>query len=156
VFLPVYVNGGLLSVGDIHFCQGDGEITFCGAIEMAGWLDMKVGLIKNGMKKYSVKNPIFQPGPFGPHYTNWLTFEGISVDEQGNQHYLDPHIAYRMACLNAINYLKTFGYTAEQAYILLSCAPIEGRLSGIVDIPNACCTLSIPTDIFDFDIKPKN
>lgn len=60
-----------------------------------------------------------------------------------------------MACLNAINYLKTFGYTAEQAYILLSCAPIEGRISGIVDLPNACCTVSIPTSIFDFDIKPK-
>lgn len=32
VFLPVYVNGGMLSAGDIHFCQGDGEISFCGAI----------------------------------------------------------------------------------------------------------------------------
>lgn len=145
----------MLSVGDIHFCQGDGEITFCGAIEMAGWMEMKVRLIKDGMKKYSVKNPIFQPGPFGPQYSDWLTFEGISVDEQGKQHYLDTNVAYRMACLNAINYLKTFGYTAEQAYIILSCAPIEGRISGIVDLPNACCTVSIPTSIFDFDIKPK-
>jgi len=34
--LPVYVNGGGLSMGD-HFSQGDGEITFCGAIEMAGF-----------------------------------------------------------------------------------------------------------------------
>ena len=32
-----YVKGGGLSVGDLHFSQGDGEITFCGAIEMAGW-----------------------------------------------------------------------------------------------------------------------
>lgn len=26
---------------------------------------------------------------------------------------------------------------------------------GIVDIPNACTTLGIPMDIFDFDISPQ-
>jgi Acetamidase/Formamidase family len=35
-FLPRYVKGAGLSMGDIHFSQGDGEIAFCGAIEMAG------------------------------------------------------------------------------------------------------------------------
>jgi formamidase len=34
IYLPVYVNGAKLSLGDIHFSQGDGEISFCGAIEM--------------------------------------------------------------------------------------------------------------------------
>ena len=42
VYFPVYVNGGGLSMGDLHFSQGDGEITFCGAIEMAGFIDIKV------------------------------------------------------------------------------------------------------------------
>ena len=42
VYFPVYVDGAGLSVGDLHFSQGDGEITFCGAIEMAGWVHMKV------------------------------------------------------------------------------------------------------------------
>ena len=28
VFFPVYVDGAGLSVGDLHFSQGDGEITF--------------------------------------------------------------------------------------------------------------------------------
>jgi acetamidase/formamidase len=36
------VNGAGLSMGDLHFSQGDGEITFCGAIEMAGWTHLKV------------------------------------------------------------------------------------------------------------------
>ena len=35
VYFPVYVKDAGLSVGDLHFSQGDGEITFCGAIEMA-------------------------------------------------------------------------------------------------------------------------
>ena len=56
--------------------------------------------------------------------------------------------------MNAINYLKKFGYTGEQAYAILGTAPVEGRISGIVDIPNACATLAIPTDIFSFNIKP--
>lgn len=42
----------------------------------------------------------------------------------------------------------------EQAYLLLGSAPIEGRLSGVVDIPNSCATVYIPTAIFDFPVAP--
>src|SRR5882672_3417323 len=111
VYFPVYTKGAGLSMGDIHFSQGDGEITFCGAIEMAGYLDIRVNLIKGGVAKYGVLNPIFQTSPMEPRYSKHLVFEGISVDEGGNQHYLDPHVSYRMACLNAIEYMKKFGFT---------------------------------------------
>jgi formamidase len=154
VYFPVYVKGGGLSMGDIHFSQGDGEITFCGAIEMAGWLDLRVSLIKGGVAKYGIVNPIFQPSPVEPRYLRHLIFEGISVDEDGKQYYLDAHVAYRRACLNAIEYMKKFGYTGEQAYAILGTAPVEGHISGIVDIPNACATLFLPTEIFQFDIMP--
>jgi formamidase len=154
VYFPVYVKGGGLSMGDIHFSQGDGEITFCGAIEMAGYLDIRVKIIKGGMAKYGILNPIFRPSPLEPNYTSFLIFEGISVDEAGKQYYLDVHVAYRQACLNAIEYLKKFGFTGAQAYAILGTAPVEGRISGIVDIPNACATLALPTEIFSFDIKP--
>lgn len=154
VFFPVYVKGAGLSMGDIHFSQGDGEITFCGAIEMAGYLDLRVSLIKGGMKKYGIINPIFQPSPVEPNYNRYLIFEGISVDEAGKQYYLDVHVAYRRACLNAIEYLKKFGYTGEQAYAILGTAPVQGHISGIVDIPNACATLYVPSEIFSFDILP--
>jgi len=155
VYFPVYVKGGGLSMGDIHWSQGDGEITFCGAIEMAGWIDIGVDLIKGGMEKYGIINPIFRPSPIEPRFSEYLVFEGISVDEHtGDQHYLDATIAYRRACLNAVEYMKKFGYTGEQAYMILGTAPCEGRISGIVDIPNACCTLALPTEIFDFDIRP--
>jgi formamidase len=76
------------------------------------------------------------------------------VDENGEQHYLDTNLAYRNACLNAISYLEKFGFTGEQAYLLISSAPIEGRISGIVDVPNACCTLAIPIAIFETPITP--
>jgi formamidase len=154
IYFPVYVEGGGLSMGDLHFSQGDGEITFCGAIEMAGWLHLRVDIIKGGMAKYGIKNPIFKPSPITPNYNNYLIFEGISVDEQGTQHYLDVQIAYRQACLNAIEYLTKFGYSRAQAYAILGTAPVQGHISGVVDIPNACATLWLPTEIFDFDVMP--
>ncbi|CAO4171561.1 formamidase [Methylorubrum populi] len=154
IYFPVYVPGAGLSMGDLHFSQGDGEITFCGAIEMAGWVHLKVSLIKDGMSKYGIKNPIFKPSPVTPKYDDHLIFEGVSVDEYGKQHYLDVTVAYRQACLNAIEYLKKFGYSGAQAYSILGTAPVQGHISGVVDIPNACATLWIPTGIFDFDINP--
>ncbi|UNC13851.1 acetamidase/formamidase family protein [Acidiphilium multivorum] len=155
VYFPVYVKGAGLSVGDLHFSQGDGEITFCGAIEMPGWIHLGVhSLIKGGMAKYGIKNPIFKPSPIKPDYNDFLIFEGISVDDHGGQHYLDVFVAYQQACLNAINYLTKFGYSPAQAYAILGTAPVHGHISGVVDIPNACATLYLPTEIFDFDINP--
>ena len=71
---------------------------------------MRVSLIKGGMDKYAIRNPIFKPSPITPTYKDYLIFEGISVDEQGKQHYLDVNVAYRQGCLNAIEYLKKFGF----------------------------------------------
>ncbi|KAM0923912.1 hypothetical protein ACQ4PT_005217 [Festuca glaucescens] len=163
VYLPVFVEGANLSTGDMHFSQGDGEVSFCGAIEMSGFLELKCEIIRGGMKEYLTPvgptalhvNPIFEIGPVEPRFSEWLVFEGISVDESGKQHFLDASVAYKRAVLNAIEYLSRFGYSKEQVYLLLSCCPCEGRISGIVDAPNAVATLAIPTAIFDQDIRPK-
>ncbi|KAM6519060.1 hypothetical protein FALCPG4_012712 [Fusarium falciforme] len=157
-YLPVHVAGAKFSVGDLHFSQGDGEISFCGAIEMAGIITIKFDLIKNGMKTRGLKSPVFKPGDMGPSYgpSRYLIFEGFSVDEQGKQHFMDATVAYRQSCLRAIEYLKQYGYSGEQIYLLLSSAPVRGTIAGIVDIPNVCTTLGIPMDIFDFDIAIEN
>ena len=142
-------------MGDLHFSQGDGEITFCGAIEMGGFMDLHVDLIKGGMQTYGVsENAIFMPGNVDPQYSQWLAFSGTSVTLDGVQHYLDSHLSYQRACLHAIDYLTKFGYSDIQAYMILGSAPIEGRLSGVVDIPNSCSTVYIPTAIFDIDVRP--
>ena len=106
VFYPVFVPGANLSMGDLHFSQGDGEITFCGAIEMGGFMDLRVDLIKGGMATYGVsENAIFMPGNVDPQYSEWLAFSGTSVTLDGEQHYLDSHLSYQRACLHAIDYL---------------------------------------------------
>ena len=155
VFYPVFVDGANFSVGDLHFSQGDGEITFCGAIEMGGFIDFRVEIIKGGMDTYGVsENAIFQPGNTDPQYSEWIAFSGTSVTLDGEQRYLDSQLAYQRACLHAIDYLTKFGYSAAQAYLLLGAAPIEGRFSGVVDIPNSCATVYLPTAMFDFDVTP--
>lgn len=79
-YFPVYIAGANLSVGDLHFSQGDGELSFCGAIEMvsiasslvvwfgdrahllcvqAGVIQLKCSVIKNGIEKFGLKQPIF-------------------------------------------------------------------------------------------------
>lgn len=156
-YFPVYVSGANFSIGDLHFSQGDGEILFCGAIEMAGVVTCKFEVIKNGMKSLLLKSPMFIagdiPNQYGP--ARYLTFEGFSVDEEGKQEFMCATTAYRQACIRAIEYLRRYGYSDYQIYILLSCAPIEGHIAGIVDVPNACTTLSLPMDIFDFDVRPE-
>ncbi|KAK4136159.1 hypothetical protein BT67DRAFT_448430 [Trichocladium antarcticum] len=156
VYLPVHVAGAKFSVGDLHFSQGDGEISFCGAIEMAGVITLNLRVLRNGTATLGLRSPIYMPGPVEPQFGpgRYIYFEGFSVDEKGKQHYLDATIAYRQTALRCIEYLRRFGYSPYQAYLLLSCAPVQGHVAGIVDIPNACTTLGLPMDIFAFDISP--
>ena len=77
VYFPVFVEGANLSMGDMHFSQGDGEVSFCGAIEMSGFLVLKTSIIRNGMAEYLTPmgptklhvNPIFEIGPCEPRFS---------------------------------------------------------------------------------------
>jgi formamidase len=87
VYLPVHVPGAKFSVGDLHFSQGDGEISFCGAIEMAGVITINFRVLRNGLADLGLKSPIYIPGPVEPQFGpgRYIYFEGFSVDEAGRQ-----------------------------------------------------------------------
>lgn len=51
VFLPVFHEGGLLYVGDVHAAQGDGEISGTG-MEIAAEVKTKIGLVKGEMPRW--------------------------------------------------------------------------------------------------------
>ncbi|CAN5735747.1 acetamidase/formamidase family protein [soil metagenome] len=155
-YLPVFVSGANLSIGDLQFSQGDGKITGFGGVKMAGFIDLHVDLIRDGMNRSGISSPTFQPGLVERGPCQALTFTGISVDETGAQHYLDIWTSYRQACRHAIEHVKRFGYSGEQAYILLAAAPVEGRISCMLEHPNVCCTVALPTAIFDFEIGPES
>ncbi|CAI9758498.1 unnamed protein product [Fraxinus pennsylvanica] len=154
VYLPVFIEGANLSTGDMHFSQGDGEVSFCGAIEMSGFLELKCEIIRDGMKEYLTPmgptplhvNPIFETGPVEPRFSEWLVFEGISVDESGRQHFLDASVAYKRAVLNAIDYLSRFGYTKEQDIRpKTNKMPIGPRLVRNSDIPQCTYDGKLPS-----------
>lgn len=154
-YLPVYVPGANLSVGDLQFSQGDGKITGLGGVKMAGYIDLHVDLIPDGINRTGITNPVFEPAPLDRNYSEYLTFQGISVDENDTQHYLDVWVAYRMACRHAIRHLQRYGFTGEQAYVLLAAAPVNGHISCMLEHPNVCCTVAIPHGIFEFEIGPR-
>ncbi len=47
VFLPVNVEGGLLSIGDLHAVMGDGEVCGCGVEIKGGDVTIRVEVLKN-------------------------------------------------------------------------------------------------------------
>jgi amidase len=51
VVLPVHHEGALFSIGDIHACQGDGEITGC-ALECQGIVEVKITVIPKEESTY--------------------------------------------------------------------------------------------------------
>jgi formamidase len=155
-YLPVYLPGANLSVGDLQFSQGDGKITGLGGVKMAGYIDLHVDLIPDGINRTGITSPVFEPAPVDRGYSEYLTFQGISVDENDTQHYLDVWVAYRMACRHAIRHLQRYGFTGEQAYVLLAAAPVNGHISCMLEHPNVCCTVAIPSGIFEFEIGPRS
>ena len=68
----------------------------------------------------------FMPGNRDPQYSEWIAFSGVSVDSNGKQHYLDVNVAYRQACLNAIEYLKKFGFMVFPTILSASLKPPHG------------------------------
>lgn len=62
--------------------------------------------------------------------------------------------AYRRACFDAIDYLVRFGWTREQAYIILSVVPVETRVVATANKPNFVVSLGLPLDAFTIDISP--
>lgn len=114
---------------------------------MAGIITVKLTVMKNGMADLGMKSPIFHQGPVEPQFGpgRYLTFEGFSVDENGKQHYMDASVAYRQTTLRVIEYLRRFGYSDYQVYLLLSCAPVQGHIAGIVDVSLTSSLPSLPS-----------
>lgn len=135
---------------------------------MAGIITLKCRVIKGGVAKLGLKQPIFMPSPIDPKYHERIIFEGISVEVNGDgtQHFMDSTVAYKQAALNCMDYLGRLGYSREQACewrravaadspdLLLSAAPVESHVGAVVDVPNACVTMELPLGIFERDIMP--
>jgi len=139
LLLPVSVPGALLSVGDLHFAQGDGEV--CGtAIEVAGAVTVHVGLRKD--PAWRPRYPAYET-PAQPQRRSFAT-TGIPVEAA-----MDLTVAARAALVEMIDYLEaTRGLVREAAYALCS-AVVDLRISEAVDVPYPLVSALLPLDVFD-------
>jgi formamidase len=144
LLLPVHVPGALLSAGDLHFVQGDGEVSLY-AVETSGSVTFRVGLRK--APDWLPRFPAYEAPPRPPRAAFATT--GIPLADDGENGWLDLGLAARRALLELIGWLRSErGLGFEQAYALCSVAA-ELRISQAVDLPNALVSAALPLDVFE-------
>lgn len=136
LYLPVWVEGALFSVGDTHAAQGDGEV--CGtAIEAP----MAVALRFHVRRDVSLAEPqyVLPPGQPEPDPKGYHATTGYSTD---------LHEAARKAVRYMIEHLeRAYGLSRAEAYALCSVA-VDLRISEIVDAPHWLVSAFLPLGIF--------
>ncbi|AOU98339.1 acetamidase [Acidihalobacter yilgarnensis] len=138
LYLPIEVPGGLLSVGDTHAAQGDGEV--CGtAVETQFSVTVRIGLLK-------------QANLPAPQCETTRSLRRSRRDDKG--FYVTTGVgpdlmqASRDAIRAMIDHLgKHYGLAPEMAYALCSVA-VDMRIGEIVDIPNWVVAAQLPKGIF--------
>lgn len=143
LLLPVHVPGALLSAGDLHFSQGDGEVSLY-AIETSGSVTFRVDL-----RKEPDWRPRFAAYDAPPRRSRAaFATTGIPLADGGENAWLDVGLAMRRALLELIGWLQSeHGYGFEQAYALASVAA-ELRISQAVDLPNPLVSAALPLELF--------
>ena len=165
LLLPCFVDGCLLSIGDVHFAQGDGEVSGT-AIEMDATVTVKVDVRKGGAAK--LKRPHYlggdqlkrlaperfhatvgyplKPANFIPPTHAYLG--GTPIGPLSNLSE-DLTLAARDALLQMIEWIvDNKGLTREQAYVLASVA-VDLRINNVVDVPNYAVSAILDLGVFD-------
>ena len=149
VLMPVSTEGALLSVGDFHFAQGDGEV--CGtAIEMQATVHLTVSLRKGAAADGGLARGIAYSRETAeqPAQGGYFATTGICVRGDGRNESEDATLAAQNAIRAMIDHLVAErGYTAQQAYAICSVA-VDLRLSQVVDVPNFVASAFLPLGIF--------
>lgn len=165
VLIPCFVDGCGLFIGDVHYAQGDGEVSGT-AIEMGAKVTVMTE-VRKGAGAF-VKGVQIEGGPQlkdiapakfhattgfpkkesgeVPIYMSYLDSEKIAPLENLSE---DLTLAARNALLEMIDYLvRAHGLTREQAYVLSSVA-VDLRVGQVVDVPNYVMTAVLDLGVFE-------
>lgn len=128
IYLPVFVEGALFSIGDTHAVQGDGEV--CGtAIEAPMRIVLQLDVIKGGRR---LQEPQYETEDY---YA--VTAFATTLDEAASK-----------ATRFMIEYLvEEKGLTDRDAYALCSLAA-DLKISEVVDLPHVLVSMHLPKEIF--------
>jgi len=146
---PVHVDGALLSVGDAHFAQGEGEV--CGtAIEIAATVTLSVSLQSGSALRWRPRFPVLEyEEPVRSTPRPCVQTLGIPLADDGSNGDLDLTLAARRAVLEMLEWLQAErGLSREQAYVLASVAA-DLRVAEAVNVPNGVVSCRLWLDVFD-------
>ncbi|HBK90360.1 MAG TPA: acetamidase/formamidase family protein [Parvularcula sp.] len=165
IILPCLIDGCGLALGDVHFAQGDGEVSGT-AIEMDAEVTVTTKIILGAGERMT------GPQLSGPSRLldipsrRFFATTGIPVKARAET---PPDIAYlasakvaqlenlskdiSLSARNALaamieHMIDAYGLTREQAYIVASVA-VDLRISQTVDAPNSGVIAVLPVDIFE-------
>ena len=164
LLLPCFIDGCGLFVGDVHYAQGDGEVSGT-AIEMGAVVTVTTE-IRKGQGSF-IKGPEVEGGaqikdiePSKFYQTIGLPLktagavpvqhtylESQKIEDLSNLSE-DLTLAARDALIKMIAYIqRVHGLDREQAYILASVA-VDLRIGQAVDVPNLIVTAVLNEDVF--------
>lgn len=165
LLLPCFVDGCGLFVGDVHYAQGDGEVSGT-AIEMGAVVTVRTEIRKG--QASVIKGPEVEGGSqikdIEP--SRFYQTVGLPLKKAGEvpapHTYLESEkikdlsnlsedltLAARDALIKMIDYIqREYGLNAEQAYILSSVA-VDLRVGQVVDVPNYVVTAVLNEDVFE-------
>jgi acetamidase/formamidase len=141
LYLPVGVAGALLSLGDAHAAQGDGEVCISG-LECQMRTTFRVS-VEQGM---NLRSPALRrpPGSLTPRVDagGWFATTGVENDLME---------AARSAVRGMIDHLvDRRGLSRQDAYILCSLAA-DLKITEVVDAPNWIVACFLPDAVFAGD-----
>ncbi len=135
LYLPVWVEGALLSLGDAHAAQGDGEVCVT-AVEMAARVTVRLDLLPGRRlpePRFRTRGaPAAHPGP---HFATTAHGPDLYRAAQQAVRYMIDHLTAER------------GLSREEAYALCSVA-VDLRISEIVDAPNWIVSAFLPEGVF--------
>jgi acetamidase/formamidase len=137
LYLPVWVDGALFSVGDAHAIQGDGEVCVT-AVEMAARVTLRFGLERGrGLAEPQLRTtraPSAAAAP-GPWFATTAHGPDLFAASQQAVRYMIEHL------------VRERGLSREEAYILCS-VTVDLKISEIVDAPNWIVSAFLPEGVF--------
>ena len=165
IIFPCFIDGCGLFVGDVHYAQGDGEVSGT-AIEMGSVVTVRVRILYGKGRGMDMPVTVGNDQIIDMEPTRYYQTLGIPLKGKGeippSHTYLDSGklanltnvsedltVSARHAILQMIDYLvKEHGLTKEQAYILCSVA-VDLRVGQVVDVPNFIVSAVLNMDVFD-------
>ena len=129
VYLPVFVEGALFSIGDAHATQGDGEVSGT-AIEAPMTFTVQLDVLKD---RPGIAEPQYETED---HYA--VTAFGETIDEAAVKatRYMVDHL------------VQVHGMDRTEAYVLCSLAG-DLKISEVVDVPHKLVAMRMPHAVLD-------